>query len=310
MGPIEMCIREEGRHEYFLWRVSNFNLIWEKLLETLSDGKKMMLNIIEEASSAYDQREEWCAKLHALKMKAKNDELLHTQDLREMQRIMDHDGKLREFLSVKGQKRIMKDLEIKEQTRRETLIKDEEKQVEVYENTLKQIQDFCQENNIDRIAAKYLKQEEENFALFNYVNELHHELENSNKELDALQIKLDEQKAASANDIKDQQASVKMIDEYLGQVKQEVQEAGEVLKGTEEKFKSILDGIFQIFNILECDHVPILELIGNNTSINSNNVSIYLSLIEKRVSELITIAFVTDSSVFCEEENLELENIS
>lgn len=57
-----------------------------------------------------------------------------------MQRIMDHDDKLKEFLSVKGQKRIMRDLEIKEQLKREELMRNEDKQIEIYETTLKQIQ--------------------------------------------------------------------------------------------------------------------------------------------------------------------------
>lgn len=59
-------------------------------------------------------REESQAKLEALKIKGKQDISTHVQDIKELQRKLDHDSKLEEFLGVKGQKRVMADLEAKE----------------------------------------------------------------------------------------------------------------------------------------------------------------------------------------------------
>lgn len=36
---------------------------------------------------------------------------------------------------------------------------------------------MVKEDDLNRLSAQYIKQEEENFALFNYVNELNHEIE-------------------------------------------------------------------------------------------------------------------------------------
>lgn len=63
-------------------------------------------------------REEAQAKLEALKQRGKQDLLIHSQEMRELQRKLDHDSKLHEFLGVKGQKRIMADLEAKEALRK------------------------------------------------------------------------------------------------------------------------------------------------------------------------------------------------
>lgn len=52
-----------------------------------------------------------------------------------------------------------------------------EKTLAQYRETLESIKEFCGESDIERLAAKFMKQEEENFALFNYVNELNHESE-------------------------------------------------------------------------------------------------------------------------------------
>lgn len=169
---------------------NHFNEIWEKLLKDINCGKRYMVDLIEQATAAFDQREEWCGKLELLKKRMDTDQLLHSEEMREVQRSLQHYLELREFLCVKGQKRVLKDLEEKEKLKRELQKLELETQLEVYENTLKKIQEFCKEEDIDRIAALYLKQEEENFALFNYVNELSHEIESLNNTIDEVHEKL------------------------------------------------------------------------------------------------------------------------
>lgn len=70
--------------------------------------------------------------------------------MREIQRRLDHYIALREFLCVKGQKRILKDLEEKERLKKEMQEKELEDQLEMYENTLKQIQ-------VTHLEALYLE---------------------------------------------------------------------------------------------------------------------------------------------------------
>lgn len=40
-----------------------------------------------------------------------------------------------------------------------------------------QLQTLSGEKDVDKIISKFIKEEEENYALFNYVNELSHEIE-------------------------------------------------------------------------------------------------------------------------------------
>ena len=53
---------------------------------------------------------------------------------------------------------------------------DTEQLIAMYEGILSQIKEFTGENDIDRLTAQFVKQEEENFAVFNYVNELNNEV--------------------------------------------------------------------------------------------------------------------------------------
>ena len=57
-----------------------------------------------------------------------------------------------------------------------------EAQIEKYQSILEHIRELSGEQDVDRLSAQFLKQEEENFALFNYVNELNNEVRSNSRE--------------------------------------------------------------------------------------------------------------------------------
>lgn len=56
-----------------------FNDVWAKMVNQLNQGKRKMMDLIEQSTAAYDQREELCNKLQLLKDKSQNDKLAHVQ---------------------------------------------------------------------------------------------------------------------------------------------------------------------------------------------------------------------------------------
>ncbi|KAJ8957909.1 hypothetical protein NQ318_001906 [Aromia moschata] len=70
-------LRDEINH--LLIERFEFNKIWDRLINNLYIGKKFMLDLIEQATIAYDRREEWISKLQALRSKAYQDLLNHIQ---------------------------------------------------------------------------------------------------------------------------------------------------------------------------------------------------------------------------------------
>ncbi|KAJ4448913.1 hypothetical protein ANN_00305, partial [Periplaneta americana] len=167
-------LREEINH--LLKERTYFNKLYQQLVGRFNAGKKMMVDLVEQATLAYDQREEAQNKLRALKDRGKQDLLQQSQEMRELQRRLDHDIKLQDFLGVKGQQRIMADLEAKEAQKRKKKREAAEHLIATYEDILSQIKEFTGECEIDRLTAQFVKQEEENFAIFNYVNELNNEM--------------------------------------------------------------------------------------------------------------------------------------
>lgn len=118
---------------------SQFNKQWEKLISNINFGKRLMLELIEQATVAYDQREEWCTKFQALKNRALTDLMLHNQEIKELQRQLNIDENLHEFLGIKGRIRVLKDLEEREAKKREEERLNQERELQEYQDTLQNI---------------------------------------------------------------------------------------------------------------------------------------------------------------------------
>lgn len=235
----------------------------------------------------YDQREEWCNKLSALHTRIHNDTILHNREMRELQRRLDYDSCLHEFLEVKGQKRVMRDLERKQQKIKELEKQKAEKQLMVYAETLEQIKQLSGERNEQRLAALYLKQEEENFALFNYVNELNAELEELGNAILQLKSDIDEQKRQNEVRAKQQQKTVACLTGELELAIRETKVARVALRNKQAEMADFLRDINELFVLLRCNEAPALGLLGSEAKISDNNVFVYLELIEKRVEDIL-----------------------
>lgn len=89
------------------------------------------------------------------------------------------------------------------------------------------------EDNIDKLTAHFLKQEEENFALFNYVNEL-------NDELEGLQIRVaqlrDEIDKARALNIHRGDQQTETLEKLAKQLEEQMQKA----TAAEENFTQVI----------------------------------------------------------------------
>lgn len=114
--------------------------MWEKMVTKLEHGKKHILDLIEQSVAAYDQREELCHKIQNLNEKSQNENHSHMQEMRELQRKLDHDAKLQQFFAIKGNRRVNAELEIRETNRRLVQQDQTDQQVHDLQNILDQIQ--------------------------------------------------------------------------------------------------------------------------------------------------------------------------
>lgn len=151
--------------------------MWQSMVTQFNDGKKLIMDLIDQSTVAFDQRQELCTKLSVLKDRNENDKVMHIQEMREMQRRLEHDAKLQKFFDIKGQKRLNPELEQRELDKKQNQKENYERQLFEYKEIIERIKQLYGEDDPERLVAQFKRQEDENFALFNYVNELSHEVE-------------------------------------------------------------------------------------------------------------------------------------
>lgn len=285
-------LREEIDH--LLKERVNFMKMFDKMITQLSNGKKYMLDLIEQATIAYDQREEWCVKLHALRLKAHNDLIHNTQEVRECVRKDDNHKKLEEFLSVKCQKRLMKDLEMKEKLKREGNRLRLEEKLDFYKRLLDEIFNFTKETRLHSIATQFYHQEELNFSLFKHSNNLIGEMESVNDELGDLYFQIEAKRATHENREFQQTERLNNLEIELSETIETRKNTENELQELENYFREMASGIENLFKICRCDNDPLLKLLGKNRSIQFYNALFYCEILEKKVHELLLKAHFKD----------------
>lgn len=170
-----------------------------------------------------------------------------------------------------------KEVDLKRQSER--LLKIEEAWNKIMEET--------QINSIEEIVAEFIRTEEENFSMFNMINELNRDMEHLEVENGLLKQKVADMKgddgvpdnrqhmkAELEKQIKAQQARAGVCQEHIDQVSQ--------VLGT---FK---EEILSIFNKVGCND----EALGQQLSsagVTEMNILQFLGIIEERISELVQI---------------------
>ncbi|KAG6803304.1 coiled-coil domain-containing protein 63-like [Apis mellifera caucasica] len=265
---------------------SQFTALWNKLINQLNTGKQIINDLVEQATIAFNQRDEELNKIQALRERGLRDLKNHISEMCELQRTMDNEMKLQEFLGVKGQHREMSDLNEKRAAERKASMEYKQSKIETYKNILHTIKEFIGEQNNDKLIAKFIKQEEENFALFSYVNELNDELESLNSRIDQLTITIQEAQTINDRISSEQTQTLEQLKTELEQQTALADAAEENLAQCDDVLEKLLKGIDSLFKAIRCDNSPILRLLGDNEQITMSNVMLYLGIIEKQITQM------------------------
>ncbi|EFA04939.1 Coiled-coil domain-containing protein 63-like Protein [Tribolium castaneum] len=283
-------LREEIDH--LLWDRRNFLTIWNRFIRKLNTGKRILIDLIEQATIAYDQREEWCNKLQLLRSSAHRDLLANIDQMRSLKQKVDNAKKLEEFFTTKGQKRVMKDLMKKEREKREERKKKLGTKLQHYESLMNEILDFSQHAEIKDIARKYYNREAQNFSAFKFIADTINNMEMINDQLGILHLEIDELKAVHDLRAETQHETIDNLETDLVQASEETKNAQQDLEDLNLHLKSVMQGVTELFRMCKCDKDPLLKLLGDNATIHEYNVLLFLQLLEKTIQiYLITAGY-------------------
>lgn len=178
-----------------------FDNVYHKFEKGLLDQKKSMADIIETSNAAYEARDEAQTKVIGLREKAEKEYQNYVQEIKELDRALEHDRRLKEFMATKTAHRTLTMSAQKGSKKEKETVSsgsaDEDNftvSLDTYENAFMKIRKVTGISDIGELVERFKQVEDKNFSLFNYVSEVNNEIELSAEETLELVAKIDKLK--------------------------------------------------------------------------------------------------------------------
>merc|ERR1719453_1585111 len=263
-----------------------FDGIYKKLQHELAEKKKRMAEIIEVANVAYEQRDRAQTEIGQLKLQAEKEQQEFENEWKELGRKLEEDRKRQDFLArerqkmmdggQRGEMSIEDEQELKKRVTKGHwgLAKDKAsihagmEKVQSYEEAFTQIQRATQISDIDTLVRQFIENEDQNFKMFNYLNELNQESE---------KFRGQDKGAASQR-----KRLIKDLQERTVDVENKTVQFEEAYKTLSTSIGAIARSIEGLSSKLRCQTQLLTEMGQAENGCNETNIMIYLGIVEQR----------------------------
>uniref|UniRef100_A0A667XNU9 Outer dynein arm docking complex subunit 1 n=1 Tax=Myripristis murdjan TaxID=586833 RepID=A0A667XNU9_9TELE len=263
---------------------SSFQKLYHRLVKELQDIRKDIGKTVTLSIAAHDARVEAQSKITMMKEKAVKDLGQHNAEMKEAEKVIAHERLLKEFMTTKCSERTGQD-EDQEMGRRQWLKEHKltgsgEESVETLQEVFERIQAVTGEDNLDMLVTRFIQAEDQNFALFNFVNE-------QNTEAEALMEQINQVIYCPALTCMLTLAHPKLfINTYHTQ------------ESTSSSLAPcFLTGLNSILSKLECDRSVLEDKLGSSAGISESNIMSYVGLVEEKTNKLLTLQAFINSKV-------------
>nr|ACJ15285.1 axonemal protein 66.0 [Haliotis asinina] len=280
-------LREEIDH--LRQEKSVFDLLFRKLNTDLEDYRKDMSLIIEEASQAYEERDEAYNKMLALKERSEKDTAQHEMEMRELQRIIEHDNKLKEFMMIKsndrGEYKEEEDAK-KKGMKGERDVDIENNQILSYEEAFAEIREATGDEHIFKIMTEFWGARRE-LRPVQYVNELNDHLDKLQEEIGLMKSEIVRFEEEDVQMEAERKVWLKELEDKSTQSGKEADVADKKIVEMSQVLDELTDGVTSLFRCLGCNRTPINEMLGSEAGVTEKNILLYMGIIEQRTMELL-----------------------
>ncbi|EGD73498.1 hypothetical protein PTSG_05202 [Salpingoeca rosetta] len=172
-----------------------FDTMHRRIEKDLGDVKRRTAAVVEQSHKAHEARDEAQNKIAALEEKAAKELQLYNLEIKELSRVLEHDRKLKTFMGVKALPRNLEEVPVS-QKRKTKAADSPETMVQTYDEAFRKIKATTGIEDTTKLVDLFIEVEDQNFSLFNLVNELNNEIEKTQEqrtnELLQLQALLDQ----------------------------------------------------------------------------------------------------------------------
>jgi chromosome segregation ATPase len=301
-----------------------FDVIYKKLERELHEKKKEMAAIIEDSKNAYQARDRSQAEMSKLQSQADKEreeferEFKELGDLIKQQQAMLEQLRLKQLERAKEESAAMYNA-LEEGSDSHSLPvggwannKDKnvplsQEKIHSYEEALTKIQESTGIYNINEIVTRFLEAEEQNFSLFNYVNDINSEIERLEHSISDMRNQIEKFRGQGMSTDTQKKKTQRDLEEKLLKTEKKAEEYELRHQAANRTIISLKNGIQSIFTRIGAGTNAVDEILGNQ-GVTESNMMQYLGIIEQRTSEILQ-AYAASQIGLPNEQTLQLPSV-
>jgi len=279
-----------------------FDNIYRKMEKDLVEKKKQMAGIIEQSNHAYEARDQAQVEISALEHQNNKERLDFNEQMAELDRLIDGERKRKEMLlrgdkDVTGQRGDMtpeEEAKLKKKAAKGVwnLAKDKasvqmaEMKVQSYEEAFNKIKAATGITDVDKLVSTFIQNEEQNFSLFNFVNEQNNEIERLEEQIQKLREEEDKYAQESGDDVDQHKQLLHDLENRLHHTETAIDKYESKYQDAMKTLSALKIGIQSIFLKTGCNKTAMAELL-QDSQVTESNIMQFLGIIEQRTNEIL-----------------------
>ena len=288
-----------------------FDNIYRKLEKELHEKKKQMANIIEMSNQAYETRDQSQLEITAYEQLNSKEQQEFEEELAELDRLIEEDRRKkemmireqnREHINQRGDMSKEEEEELKRKVTKGVwgIAKDKatvqvaELKVQSYEEAFNKIKAATGITDIDRLVSTFIENEEQNFSLFNFVNEQNNELEKLEEQIQQLREEEVKYTQESGEDIHQHKQLLSDLEKKLQLTESSAEKYEKKYQEALRTVNALKTGIQNIFVKAGCEKSALAELLSDAV-VTEANIMQFLGIIEQRTNEILQMWAATNS---------------
>ncbi|KAI4889939.1 hypothetical protein NFI96_015099 [Prochilodus magdalenae] len=270
-----------------------FQQLHRRLDKELQEIRREVGDVISMSTAAYDARVEAQSKMTMMREKAVKDLAQYNAEVKELERIIAHERRLKEFMTTKCNERSgqedTQDLNRRQEMKEQLRTDSGEEALQTLEEVLQKIQKVTGEDDLEMLVTKFTQVEDKNFALFNYVNEQNTQAEALRDQINQTKEEMEQFRVVGLQQEQEHHATLREVEKQQKDAEAQALEYEAQANGISKILDQIKTGVNNTFNKIGCDRAVVEDLLGSSSGIRDNNIMTYLSLVEQRTNELLTV---------------------
>jgi len=157
---------------------------------------------------------------------------------------------------------------------------------EGYQRQLQEVIESSQCKDVNELVTKFLAAEDQNFSLFNYVNDINSEIERLEHNVTDMRNQIEQYRGQGMSSDTQRKKTIRDLEEKISKTDKKTAEYEARYQASTRTINQLKNGIHSIFTRVGASSSNVDELMGNQ-GVTESNMLQYLGVIEQRTTEIL-----------------------